>query len=248
MTPLLWRSLPYLDASGAVQMAIDDWLFRQLAQGKTLPTLRFYGWTPAAISLGRFQKTYPEHWANLTWQGQPLELVTRPSGGRAVLHQGTLTYAIICERGSGKRWETYHRFCDALRLGWQRLGISLQYGTAQRGYIGNTSCFNTATAADLVALDGSKLIGSAQRLSHRALLQHGSMVLSSDRHLFATVFEQSAPWTQTLGERLGAWQLNEIISVLTQAIAESFGVTLIEKPLSDQDWQAITRSVKVRSS
>jgi lipoate-protein ligase A len=69
------------------------------------------------------------------------------------------------------------------------------------------------------------------------------MVLTSDRQFFTTVFHQSAPWTQTLGERLGGWQLSEILSVLTQAIGESFGVTFIEQPLSDQEWQMITQTL-----
>ena len=81
-----WRLIPYWDGPGHIQMTMDDWLLRQFVQGLGKPTLRFYGWQPAAISLGYFQKSYPEHWPTLTWEDQLLSIVRRPSGGRAVLH------------------------------------------------------------------------------------------------------------------------------------------------------------------
>ncbi len=76
-------------------MAIDAWLLEQHDLGKHPPTLRFYTWEPAAISLGYHQRRWPQYWQGLTGQGQPLDMVRRPSGGRAVLHQGDLTYAVI---------------------------------------------------------------------------------------------------------------------------------------------------------
>jgi len=42
--------------------------------------------SPPAISLGYHQSNWPEYW-QLTWQGAPQQL-ERPTGGRAVLHQG----------------------------------------------------------------------------------------------------------------------------------------------------------------
>ncbi|MEO1299948.1 MAG: lipoate--protein ligase family protein, partial [Cyanobacteria bacterium J06636_16] len=75
-------------------MAVDTWLLDQLIAGQQPPTLRFYRWRPAAISLGYHQKRWPATWRALSWQDQPVDLVKRPTGGRAVLHQGDLTYAI----------------------------------------------------------------------------------------------------------------------------------------------------------
>jgi lipoate---protein ligase len=86
-----WRLMPMVRGSGALQMAIDRWLLDQCTHHKHPPTLRFYTWSPAAISLGRLQKQWPDHWHNLAWQGQPIDIVRRPTGGRAVLHAGDLT-------------------------------------------------------------------------------------------------------------------------------------------------------------
>jgi lipoate-protein ligase A len=86
----VWRLIPLVSASGSVQMAIDQWLLEQHLAGQIPPTLRFYTWQPAAISLGYHQRRWPEFWQELSWRGIPVELVRRPSGGRAVLHQGEL--------------------------------------------------------------------------------------------------------------------------------------------------------------
>lgn len=234
-----WRLIPYLEAHGVRQMAIDAWLLRDYLPQTGRSVLRFYGWSPAAISLGCFQRSYPEAWRDLRWQGDRLELVKRPSGGRAVLHQGTLTYSVAMPRGKAKRQDLYPCICHFLMKGWDSLGIPLGFGQDGRGYIHNPSCFNTATSADLVTRNGSKLIGSAQRQTHHALLQHGSMVWNGDRHLFEAVFQQPAPWQQTLAELTGQLPLSQVLATLQAAAADHFHCELMEQPLTDQEWQAI---------
>ena len=235
-----WRFLPLLQASGTVQMAIDTWLFNQYENGQHPPTLRFYTWSPPALSLGYLQKKWPEHWHNLSYQGQSLDLVRRPTGGRTVLHQGDLTYAIITSVGAKKSWGIYEEICQFLIEGWKRLGIELQYGSAERGYIHNPSCFNIATAADLVTADGSKLIGSAQRKGKKAILQHGSMILSTDKRLFQDIFNQAAPWTTSLCHPQEHENLiPTIIDALTEAAKQCFDIELITQPFSEAEWQDI---------
>ena len=90
----------------------------------------------------------------------------------------------------GNRLDVYGQICEFLIQGWRSLNIELYYGQAGRGYIHNPNCFGTATGADLVLADGSKLIGSAQLRKGDAVLQHGSMRLNPDADLFAKVFNQ----------------------------------------------------------
>ncbi|NET94512.1 MAG: lipoate--protein ligase family protein, partial [Okeania sp. SIO1H2] len=78
---MFWRLIPLLTTTGKLQMAIDEWLLHQHLQGNIPPTLRFYTWQPVAISLGYHQRRYPEYWQNLTWQGKPIDIVHRPTGG-----------------------------------------------------------------------------------------------------------------------------------------------------------------------
>ncbi len=237
---MTWRLIPPLEASGTIQMAIDDWLFIQNEQGKHPPTLRFYTWLSPTISLGRLQKKWPSSWHNLTWKKHPIELVRRSTGGRSVLHQGDLTYGIIIAINNRKTLDIYQQICQFLIEGWLSLGIKLDYGTAKRGYIHNPSCFNTATVADLITPDGSKLIGSAQRRGKKSVLQHGSMILSTDKTLFETIFNQPAPWRLGLFEQLSNnYSLEMIIGVLTDTAKKYFNTDFIIQPLSSQEWHNI---------
>lgn len=213
-------------------MALDQWLLEDYFPRTGCSVLRFYGWSAPTISLGYLQKSFPVHRQNLEWQGQPLALVKRPSGGRAVLHQGGLTYSVVTANPGGKRRHIYQFICQFLIQGWQKLGVNLTYGSGGRGYIHNASCFNTATVADLVTRDGDKLIGSAQRFTPRALLQHGEMILHGDRQLYEQVFTQPAPWSKSLAEWAGNPSLTTVLETLQGAAAKHFQCQLRVQPLT----------------
>lgn len=224
-----WRVIPLSQGAGTEQMAIDSWLLDQHVRGLQPPTLRFYTWSQPTISLGYHQRQFPEHWNNLSYQGESVALVRRPTGGRAVLHQGDLTYALVTSGVSGSRRAVYERLCQFLIEAWKMLGIELGFGLAGRGYIKNPNCFGTATTADLVMRDGYKLIGSAQVYRERCVLQHGSIRLRPDSNLYLKVFGEritqpkippslaSTGLTSTEG-------LNKIVLALTAAAQRSFGV------------------------
>ncbi|MCT0254094.1 lipoate--protein ligase family protein [Synechocystis sp. CS-94] len=220
-------------------MALDRWLLEDYFPRTGRSVLRFYGWSQPTISLGYLQKSWPNHWRQLTWQGQSLALVTRPSGGRAVLHQGGLTYAVVTGKTGDKRREIYQHICQFLIQGWGQLGLPLTYGQGGRGYIHNASCFSTATVADLVSATGDKLIGSAQRQTSSALLQHGEMVWNGDRHLFAEVFGQTAPWQKTIAELTEYPSLPQVLQVLTATAQQHFCCELHWEPLTPWEWEIV---------
>ena len=217
-------------------MSIDRWLLDQHILGHTPPTLRFYTWSQPTISLGYHQRHYPEHWRSLGWRDSPVDLVKRPTGGRGVLHQGDLTYALIGSGFGGKRVEVYQQVCQFLIDGWRSLNIELGYGTAGTGYIHNPNCFGTATSADLVCADGYKLIGSAQLIKAGAILQHGSMRLNPDLELFKQVFGEviTSPASSIL-------QLtnDRIIDALMNSAQKHFQIEFEIEPLSDREWLEI---------
>ena len=217
-------------------MAIDRWLLQQHAIGKIPPTLRFYTWSNPTISLGYHQRNYPAHWQNLTWQDRPVDLITRPTGGRGVLHQSDLTYAFIGSEFVGKRAEVYQQICQFLINGWRSLGVDLAYGTAGRGYIHNPNCFGTSTSADLICEDGYKLIGSAQLIKSGAILQHGSMRLNPDLELFEKVFGESisSPHNSILQLTIPI-----IVDALIQAARQHFQLEFEIEPLDDREWLQI---------
>ncbi len=223
-------------------MAIDRWLLEKHRRGKHPPTLRFYTWYPAAISLGYHQKNYPLAWQKLIWK-QPLDIVRRPTGGKAVLHQGDLTYAVVTSTPPGKRLEIYKQICRFLIAGWRSLGVELSYGNATKEYMANPNCFSTATVADLVTTTGEKAIGSAQLRRGKAILQHGSILLSTDKNLAIKIFNQ--PVGKNLLELIphrGDRSIDKIIEHLTKAASDCWEIELVEQALSDAEWQEIKNS------
>lgn len=220
-------------------MAVDSWLFDQHCQGRQPPTLRFYTWQPAAISLGYHQRQYPADWHNLRWNEQSVDLVRRPTGGRAVLHQGDLTYALILSGLSASRMESYRFICEFLIQGWRSLGVDLFYGKAGRGYIHHPNCFGTATAADLVTVTGSKLIGSAQKRRGQAVLQHGSMRLAPDPQLLQQIFGAGDAVPQLPQSLQSDPGKAAIAAALTTAAAAHFNIQFEVQELSPAEWDEI---------
>jgi lipoate-protein ligase A len=235
---LTWRLIPFLEISGNIQMAIDKWLFTQHLNEKHLPTLRFYTWCNPTISLGYHQNNYPESWENLIWQGKKLDLVKRPTGGRAVLHQGDLTYSVVTSGLSNNRILAYQKICEFLIAGWEKLGISLSYGSAGRGYIHNPNCFGTATNADLVTQEGYKLIGSAQLRRNDVILQHGSMRLQPDQELFRLVFGEDV--LQSGNFRFPKdISIDDVTTALIESARDRFAAEFVVQGFSDAEWEEI---------
>jgi lipoate-protein ligase A len=89
-----WRIINSPAADGATNMAIDESILETVRQGQSPPTLRLYTWKPACLSIGRFQRAARsvdrDALASLGY-----DFVRRPTGGRAVLHDDELTYAVI---------------------------------------------------------------------------------------------------------------------------------------------------------
>src|SRR5215211_3870866 len=121
-----WRLLLDQPADGAANMARDEALLSCHAAGVAQPTLRLYSWSPACLSLGRFQRADAINRAACARAG--VAIVRRPSGGRALLHAAELTYAIIARVddalfGAQSILATYRQISLALLAGLRRLGI-----------------------------------------------------------------------------------------------------------------------------
>jgi len=209
-------------------MDLDNSLLERHSQDPRSPSiLRFYRWSPSAISLGFHQKQDLDRW-NAISQEYHLDVVCRPSGGRAVLHHGDLTYAVITnievDGKSRSHREIYEYICEFLIRGFAKFGIPLTYGQSGRGYIHNPSCFSTATNADLIVPDGRKLIGSAQVYRRDSVLQHGSIAIAPDRQLLTEIFQSEVPVVgcEELLQNQYDDLSTELIKVLTESARQHF--------------------------
>jgi lipoate-protein ligase A len=176
-------------------MAVDEAILEShvSVEEAPSPTLRLYGWDPPALSLGRAQITADACDRDYL-RRHAIDLVRRPTGGRAVLHEGERTYAVIGALDAapfdGGVLEVYRKIADALEAGLRRLGVDARStpvtrrAPSPRDSAAGPACFAAPTAHEIV-VDGKKLVGSAQLRRRHAFLQHGSILLQSDARRLA---------------------------------------------------------------
>jgi lipoate-protein ligase A len=155
-------------------MAADVALLDAVVAGGP-PVLRLYRWRPPALSLGHFQPERDVDHAACARHG--VEVVRRPTGGRALLHGADLTYAVVLPEptGAGRSVSAvYATVAAGLIAGLARLGVDAEIGR-HRGP-GGAVCMATPQGADL-RVGQRKLCGSAQVRRQGVVLQHGSVML-----------------------------------------------------------------------
>ena len=173
------RLLPYAVADGPHNMAADETLLESAAAG--LASLRFYGWSPATLSLGYFQ---PENSRRADPLIADLPFVRRPSGGDTLVHHHELTYALALPAGAP--WQTQERWPrrmhQIIARALARLGINSRlHVPTGRERLEGPLCFRHFMAGD-VLVGNAKVVGSAQRRRRTAMMQHGAILLARSPH------------------------------------------------------------------
>lgn len=195
--------------------------------------LRFYRWERPTVSLGRNQPARDLYDRELADE-LGVDVVRRPTGGRAVLHDREVTYALAgipgtSGTGSGPR-DIYTRVNRALARGLRELGADVAVVESDEGVVlppDAGPCFRAPAPGELVA-EGRKVVGSAQVRIEGALLQHGSILLDGDQDLLARLGETPGPGAlppTTLHSLLGrvpAWA--EVVSALRNGFLAEFGI------------------------
>jgi lipoate-protein ligase A len=212
-------------------MALDEALARRLPDGCAV--LRLYRWSDPTISLGRNE---PTAGVRERRHGSDLPVVRRPTGGRAVVHDDELTYALVVPaRAVGGARATYLQVNRALTDAMRSLGAPAHVaGDDSAGGGGDQAaagtlpldsgpCFQSPAPGE-VMVDGRKLIGSAQARLGPALLQHGSIILSGDQSRLEQLAPgaSSLPRPATLSDLIGAVDAATVAAVVARSIGERF--------------------------
>jgi lipoyl(octanoyl) transferase len=220
---LHWRLLLTPPAPGAFNMALDEALMsRARRTGEWV--FRVYGWTPAALSLGRNQTARGAYdTARIHRLG--LDVVRRPTGGRAIHHAEEVTYSVTApEEAAGGLGDAYRRINRVLQRGLSALGIPVVVASGARSLTpGLAPCFDLPAGGELVAA-GRKLAGSAQWRHREAILQHGSIISAGDQAMVSALLldpRDPPPPPATLQEFLGRQPaLPEVAECLFHAVRE----------------------------
>ncbi|HEX9097479.1 MAG TPA: biotin/lipoate A/B protein ligase family protein [Candidatus Dormibacteraeota bacterium] len=243
-----WRLLLDPPQTGAWNMAVDEVLLDGVAAGSAPPTIRFYQWAPPCLSLGYFQAFEVVDAAGCRNLG--VDVVRRPTGGRAILHDRELTYSVALPLrllgDGGGVLTSYHRFSLALERGLRRLGVPVLLApatAAQSGPDHGPVCFDRPSAHEIL-LGGRKLVGSAQMRRATGILQHGSILIEPriDR-LLACLRLPDVSVDGIEGGVAGLAEVGDfepaaIAVALAEALVEEFGATLVQSPLRPDERRA----------
>ena len=180
-------------------MALDEALLTGRLRGASPPTLRFFAWTPPAISLGYGQRVDGRiDLAEARRLG--IGLVRRATGGSAILHEGPdreVTYAVTAASGdfpgADDLLATYRTIGAALEAGLRGLGAPAEMVAVRPSDPAAMPAFCFArTGSHELEVGGRKLVGSAQRRQGAAFLQHGSVMLGAASDRLRRVFPGEA--------------------------------------------------------
>ena len=173
--------------AGIINMAIDDTLAQFAEEFDTETIFRVYSWLRPTLSLGYHQK--PEERVNFeNCLRFGVDLARRPTGGRELLHDGDLSFAII-SRNRPEKFKAIERnrkfffmVGQVITSGLDSFGIKtlIESGTPKRGKVADAPCL-IATSRYEIKADGKKLIPMAQRLYPGSILVHGSIPITKSQ-------------------------------------------------------------------
>jgi lipoate-protein ligase A len=234
-----WRLINTGVSDGATNMAIDEAIMQSVAENRSPPTLRFYGWDPPCVSVGYSQSVRKEidldrcRKRGFTW-------VRRPTGGRAILHIDELTYSVVAPQGearvAGDIITSYRRLSLGLVEGLRTLhGGVVQADRMETGsgLEKSAACFDVPSHYEVTAY-GRKLVGSAQVRRNGVVLQHGALPLEGDVSRLVDVLALPEPDRAALRGKLleRAIALDEVVGRVVpfdeaaEALTRGFGRAL----------------------
>ena len=229
-----WRLLLTGANTAAKNMAIDRAVLVSNSENKVPPTVRFYQWTPPAISIGYFQSLVEEVDLEMC-NKYGVDYVRRITGGGAVFHEDELTYSIVIPEShediSKNILDSYGRICGAIIRGLKGLGIDSQYKPIN----------------DIIS-NSKKISGNAQTRKYKTVLQHGTILMDVDVEkmfsvlkvpnekirdkLISDVKERVTSIKHVLGEGIA---FNDVAQAMKKGFEEEFNVKLVMGKLTEDE-------------
>jgi lipoyl(octanoyl) transferase len=222
---------------GAANMALDEALLLSRLGGASPPTLRFFAWDPATISLGYGQRLDGRVDIDAA-AAMGIGLVRRTTGGSAILHEGPereITYSVTAAAGdfpgADDLLATYRWIGQALEAGLRALGAPVAMVSVQPSDPRSMPAFCFArTGSHELEVDGLKVVGSAQRRQGAGFLQHGAVMLGADPDRLRRVFpggENPLAGMTTLEAVLGRRpSFDATVAALAEGFRAVHGLTL----------------------
>ena len=247
-----WRLLLVPPRSGAENMARDSGLMdraRETGEG----VVSIYEWSAPTLSLGRNQTANGMYDIGEA-ENLGVDVVRRPTGGRALLHHREITYSVTGPARAGESLSSTYREINRLLVA-ALAGIGVQASESQSGEAaerpGTLPCFATPAEGELVA-GGAKLVGSAQLREDGAFLQHGSVLIEDDQGLIERLLvvrqTEPLPAAATLSQLLGRTPTaRELADAMRGALSHAWNADAAEIEESEAEEYAALHIDRYRS-
>lgn len=196
----------------AENMAIDEFLL-EYCREHTCGFFRLYSWDIPSFSFGVSQKISRAVQVPFIEQGG-YRYVRRITGGKTVLHDDEITYAVVSSEeifyGDHDLHQSYLLISKVLVDALQRIGVAAYLSSGSPSELSRSSnpCFSFPTRNE-IEVGGKKIVGSAQKRDKFALLQHGSIPLRMNYELYAA------------GSGFSASALSESMTTLSEVSGKS---------------------------
>lgn len=184
---MVWKFLDTGSNNGRFNMDLDIQLANNFSDNQVI--CRVYRWKPYCISLGANQNIEEINIEKARLDD--IDVIKRPTGGRAILHSEELTYSVIYPIDyKTSAHDLYNQINIALRKGLILYNCSLSKIELEHNqpdfkdfYKQDKSsiCFAVSAKSE-INYNAKKLVGSAQRKMGNVILQHGS-ILAGNYHL-----------------------------------------------------------------
>jgi lipoate-protein ligase A len=257
-----WRFIDTGVSSPAMNMAIDEAVLTLHSEGKTKPSVRFYTWNPATVSIGYFQKAEKEIDLEKVKE-YGLGFVRRATGGRTVLHDKELTYSVVVSEEhpampSGVT-DAYRIISAGLLEGFRLLGMQAEMVNPDQAKLAapaSAACFDAPSSYELV-VEGKKIAGSAQTRQKGVILQHGSILFDIDVDMLFDIIrhpnERVRDWLKkgfvdkavAINQvRATPVTLDEAKKAFREGFAKGLGVELIDDGLTVEERELAEQLVR----
>lgn len=186
LLPSAWHFVRTPSAGGAHHMAFDLAMM-SAARVHQAGVWRTYGWDHPTVSFGRNERLHGAYDAQSV-ASAGLAAVRRPTGGRALLHGGDITYSVAFPVSARLPWgEAYAAVNAVLLAALHALGVPAQLASAPvSSPVGGlrpdgAPCFAEPSAGEIM-VNHAKLVGSAIWREEDVFLQHGSILLHDHQY------------------------------------------------------------------
>src|SRR5262245_22319275 len=231
-------------------MTLDAALLRWAADGPARLAARTYGWARPTLSLGRAEP-FPGAYDAAALEAAGIDVVRRPTGGDAVLHDEEVTFAVAASvpgPWARRAREFASLVAEALAAALRGLDLPAVVVGRERGHGGDGAsgagrspapgaqpCFARAAAGE-VRIGAYKTAGIASRFTRGAALSHASVPLTPRHRDIAEFRRDRDParaalreHARSVGEALGSPADSAALTeLLFRELEHVFGVTLRE--------------------